>query len=558
MHGASMASRVLAAVTAAAILVVGGIFALTFTILSRSFQELEAQQVRRDVERARNSLQAEIGALGNVTREWGTWDDMYHYVETRNAAFEQSNLTENSYVQTRSTVVLIFNSAQRLVYGRGFDQRTKTFRESPQLLLSYIAQNPKLLSPGRRSSEASGIILLDGQPLVFAAQPILKGDGSGPARGVVLLGRYLESPEVARLAEETRLNLTIHPSVAVEAAGTEPAVKVLDANTISGSVLFREYNGSAGVTLVIREDREIVRRGRRALLLVGLALLSIGLLTGISGWILERRMSRYLHTIIGRLSGTADKMQRAAEELSKGSQLVAGGSQQQATAIEATSSAVASVVELARENSRQVQESNQHMLSAGEAMRCTDGLIDTLRRSIQSVREQAERMRQIVKTIDNIAFQTNILALNAAVEAARAGSAGSGFAVVADEVRSLAQSSSSAAKETGSLIESSVREIIGGTEAAADAQKAFAVARAQQQDAEQRLSCIARSVQEQVAQIEQIRHAAAEVQTVMQSNSATAEQASQNSQALHVEAEEINSITAELVRIFGGKEMRHA
>ena len=555
-HQGSLVTKVLVAGGAAFLLLFGLVYAVTHAIITSSFAGLEAQQLQRDVERARNSLQTEITALGNVTREWATWDDMYAYVANANAAFEQGNLTESNFVETRSTVVLVSDVARKVVFGRGFDQKTKSFVPAPPALLEYIGRNPKIVSFANAAGSASGLILIGRRPLVFASRPILKGTGEGPVRGSVLLGRYLEDEEVARLAEATRLTLTITPIDALPSS--QPAVAVRD-DVITGSTNYADYSGAAGVRISVREARDIVNRGRRALLMVALALLTIAAILGASAWFFERRISRYLQTVVARLSGTAENVGASAKELLSGSATIATGSVQQSAAMEETSSAVARVVDLSRDNSRRLQDSDERMLSAGEAMRQADRLLETLRQSITSVRGQAERMHCVVKTIEDIAFQTNILALNAAIEAARAGSAGAGFAVVADEVRKLAQSSSAAAQETGALIETSVRDIIAGADTAVKAREAFAEARDQRQRAEELLSGIARAVNEQVVQLEQIGRAVAEVEQITHRNGAAAGKTSTGADILHAEAQQINVISAELVRIFGGaKETQNA
>jgi methyl-accepting chemotaxis protein len=552
----SLATKVLSAGGAAFLLLFGLVYAVTHTIITRSFAGLEAQQLQRDLERARNGLQAEITALGNVTREWATWDDMYAYVENGNAAFEQSNLTESNYVETRSTVVLVFDASRKLVFGRGFDQKSKSFVPAPAGLLDYIGRNPNIVSFPDETKSASGLILIEGRPLVFASRPILKGTGQGPVRGSVLLGRYLEDEEVARLAEATRLTLAITPISDLSSSQANVAVQ---GDLVTGSTTYGDYAGTAGVRIVVREDRDIVNRGRRALQLVGFALLTIVAVLGASAFLFERRVSRYLQTVVARLGATAVNVQTEAQELFSGSATVATGSVQQAAAMEETTSAVASVVDLSRENSRDLQESDERMLSAGESMRRADGLLENLRESITRMRGQAERMYRVVKTIEDIAFQTNILALNAAIEAARAGAAGTGFAVVADEVRKLAQSSSTAAKETGALIEISVQDIVSGADTAVKAREAFAEARDQRQQAEELLSSIARAVQDQVSQLEQIGRAVAQVGQITHRNGAAAETTSTGAEALQAEARQINEIAAELVRIFGGaKETPHA
>ena len=551
LAGLSLTTKAFLAAAGAFLILFTTAYFLARSIVMRGFYSLETRQVVKDVERARNSLAAEITALANVTREWATWDDMYAFVETADPAFEKANLTENNYTQTRSTAILIVNTTGRVVYGRGFNQETKSFETLDPALVEYLRQNPKLTSTAEGHS-ASGIILLKGRPIVFAAKPIVKGSGSGTPRGVVVLTRHLESAEIKHLAEDTRLQLDIDPANESAAAlSTDPGVTITGPDTVRGAVLVPDYSGAPGVVITVSEPREIVATGRAAVSLAGFALAGFGILMGIAGWLVHRRISRYLNTVIARLLETAHKVQCAAEDLSGGSAQVAEGSVQQSAAIERTAVAVSGAVELGRANNLQLQESDSRMVAAGEAMKRADEFIDSLREKIASVRSQAERMHRVVKTIDDIAFQTNILSLNAAIEAARAGMVGAGFAVVADEVRKLAQSSSQAAAETGALIEASVCEIASSVDAAVKAQEAFASARDERQRAEVLLSEIARAVREQVTQLEHIGQSTSEVESVTHRNSAAAEQTSAGAMSLNSEARQINVVAAELAEIFG-------
>ena len=160
-------------------------------------------------------------------------------------------------------------------------------------------------------------------------------------------------------------------------------------------------------------------------------------------------------------------------------------------------------------------------------------LVDT----IGLISETSSKIGLINKTIDDIAFQTNILALNAAVEASRAGAAGKGFAVVAEEVRNLAGKSAEAAKETTALIENSIRAVNNGTRSANETAQAFAGIVENVESISRLVNDIALASGEQAQAVNQITQGVDQISTVIQNNSATAEQSAAASEELSGQAQ---------------------
>ena len=204
---------------------------------------------------------------------------------------------------------------------------------------------------------------------------------------------------------------------------------------------------------------------------------------------------------------------------------------------------------------RNAEHANTAKTLATDTRRAADagatGML-AMKGAMNDIKASSDTIAKIIKTIDEIAFQTNILALNAAVEAARAGEAGMGFAVVAEEVRALAQRSATAAKETALSIEDSIDKSARGAGMCRTVEASLEeiVEKARQMD--DLVAEIATASGEQSKGIDQVNLAVSEMDKVTQANAGSAEETASASEQLSAQAAELNASVGELVRLIGG------
>lgn len=250
---------------------------------------------------------------------------------------------------------------------------------------------------------------------------------------------------------------------------------------------------------------------------------------------LERAFGQ-LGTLVRGIQHAAGSIDTAAREISSGNTDLSRRTEQQAASLEQTAASMEQLTSTVRQNAENARQANQLAANASdvatEGGRVVRSVVDTM----DGITQSSARVAEIIGVIEGIAFQTNILALNAAVEAARAGEQGRGFSVVAAEVRSLAQRSSSAAKEIGDLINGSVRQVKEGARQVEVAGKTMDDIVGAVRRVTDIMGEITAASEEQSAGIEQVGLAIAQMETVTQQNAALVEEASAAAESLMQQA----------------------
>ena len=266
-------------------------------------------------------------------------------------------------------------------------------------------------------------------------------------------------------------------------------------------------------------------------------------------------LSRTLHQI----NLSADQVFSSSEQVSSGAMSVSQGATEPASSVEELAATLAEFSDQVRDTSANAAECRRSTSQTGNEVMSSNQQMQEMISAMHEISDQSAQIRQIIKTIEDLAFQTNILALNASVESARAGEAGKGFAVVASEVRNLANKSTEASKHTSALIEDTIKAVEKGTGIANTTAKSLNLVVDSTKKVVTTVEKIASAAEWQAGSIAQITQGIGQISSVVQANSATAEESAAASEELSGQAQMLKSLVGQfrLSRAEGTDVPRH-
>jgi len=297
---------------------------LSFFLIAGSYLDLESTYVRSDVNLVTKSIDSELKSLKSNTPDWGAWNDTYNFVLGENPDFVTANLGNTTFKTIRANFIIITDREGRIRYGRGYDLVSDTPAPLRPDLVAELEKGQILVRTLGGTEGISGFLDLPQGPAILSSYQVLHSDYTGPAQGMVIIGRYVDDAELGILTQGTTLSLSIRPfdhstvrqeDLALLSGTGDSAIVVqpLDENTVQATKVIRDIYGRDDLLLTIQLPRDIYEQGKATIFIFIMLQFGIMLVLGILGvLVLDRTVLERMSAISSDITGITERKNLSA------------------------------------------------------------------------------------------------------------------------------------------------------------------------------------------------------------------------------------------------------
>jgi signal transduction histidine kinase/ActR/RegA family two-component response regulator len=319
-------SKTLLITVSAVVLMFGALFAVSSVVVWNGFATLERQDMRERVARARRSLEMEFGFLASMAGDWSFWDRSYEFVVKPNEEFIRANLTPETLVSLGVNAILFLDTEGRVVRADYVDLATEEAKELPRDLADRIWKSDPLTHFPELAGSHDGILVLAEGPMLISARPILTSNQEGPARGTLLMGRWLDEKKIQRLSDlatspvrisrldASRLPHEVEWCVPFGSSPKQIQLKFIDTKRAEGVFVMDDVYGNPAMLCTVEVPRRMTLQGRISLTYFAIGLAACGFVFAVLVWRLQARLvlDRLLSLVrdvkqVGRTGGAERK-----------------------------------------------------------------------------------------------------------------------------------------------------------------------------------------------------------------------------------------------------------
>ncbi len=287
---ASIANRLLAILAFSFLGLLVAVSVPMALVVYSGFDELEQARARADLERVHETIGARLDAIDRHATDWGSWDKSYEFAQGRDPEFPHTELTTNSFLSIDLDLILYLDLDGKVIWAGAFDAANSRFVETDPFLRDGFPEGHPLLRAGKGLRGVSGVMSTARGPMLVAARPILTTARTGPAAGVLVMGRLLTPARVTAIARQLHMDLLVEPLSAGQVVRDARGMQVeVDGDRLRATDTYADLFGAPLLAIDLLVPRIITDRGKSAITVALAAVVIVGLITlGMLYWLLLR------------------------------------------------------------------------------------------------------------------------------------------------------------------------------------------------------------------------------------------------------------------------------